>query len=92
MGLVAAMVIIGVLLVSGLTHRVVDRAHAQAAADATALAGVADGRPAAEAIARANDVVLISFDEDENHVTVEISTPDGMQAIATAERRLEAFD
>ena len=39
------------------------RARAQTAADAAALAGAADGEPAARALAEANDARLVSFEE-----------------------------
>jgi uncharacterized membrane protein len=49
------------ILLAQLGVLAVHRAHARTAADAAALAGAADGRPAAEVIARANGAVLESF-------------------------------
>ena len=49
------------ILLAQLGVLAVHRAHARTAADAAALAGAADGRSAAEVIARANGAVLESF-------------------------------
>jgi uncharacterized membrane protein len=50
----------------------VHRAHARTAADAAALAGAADGRAAAEEVARSNDAVLDSFLVDGTDVEVRV--------------------
>ena len=54
----------------------VHRAHARTAADATALAGAAEGRTAAEQVAAANGAVLESFETfgDEVEVRVRVDT------------------
>lgn len=59
------------------------RAAAQASADAAALAGAEDGRPGAEAAARANGAVLVRFLQDHLDVEVEI-TRRGHRASARA--------
>ena len=46
-------------------------AAAQAAADASALAGAEDGRPGAEAVARRNGAELVSFLQD--HLDVQVT-------------------
>ncbi|MFP5488900.1 MAG: hypothetical protein ACLGHQ_11415 [Acidimicrobiia bacterium] len=75
----AAVLLATVPFVGGL----VDRQRARAAADAAALAGVVDGRPAAAALASANGAVLVEWSEigDEVVVTVEV---DGQRASARA--------
>jgi uncharacterized membrane protein len=50
----------------------VHRAHARTAADAAALAGAADGRSAAEEVARSNGAVLDSFLVDGTDVEVRV--------------------
>ena len=89
LGFVGAFIIVAALVLAGVTERVVDRSRAQAAADAAALAGVADGREAASAMATANHATLIQFEDRGNEVTVEVVTPAGTVATANAERRLE---
>ncbi|MEZ5376691.1 MAG: hypothetical protein R2733_09295 [Acidimicrobiales bacterium] len=90
-GFAGAFIVIAALLVGGVTGRVIDRSRAQAAADAAALAGVAEGRAAAAAMALANDAVLTGFAATDNEVTVEVRSAEGTVAEATAERRLEGF-
>ncbi len=51
----------------------VDRAAAQAAADAAALAAAADGPEAAVAIARSNGAHLVRLTESGSQVTVEVT-------------------
>ena len=51
---------------------VVDRARAQNAADAAALAGVARGEAAAGAIAAANDATLVAWSRSGYEVTVTV--------------------
>lgn len=57
-----ALVTMAMALVAG-ADVVVDRARAQAAADAGALAGAADGRGSAEAVIDRNGAVLVDYDE-----------------------------
>ncbi len=90
-GLFGALVIVATLLLSGLAARVADRAHAQTAADAAALAGVADGSAAAASVAAANGASLVQFADRGNEVDVEVVTPSGSRAIASAERHIEGF-
>ena len=63
--------VIGGALFAAARHEIVG-AQARAPADLVALAGVAGGRASAAALARANDAVLVSFEEqgDRVHVTV----------------------
>ena len=57
------------------------RAQAQAAADASALAGVVEGREGAVAIASSNGATLISFADEGTEVEVVVQVGD---AVATA--------
>lgn len=61
----------------------IDRQHAQAAADAAALAGVEGGRSAAVSIAAANGAVLVSWRTRGDEVTVVVQI-DGQRASARA--------
>ena len=54
----------------------VDRQHAQSAADAAALAGVTGGRPASESIAAANRAALIAWSRSGHEVTVTVAVGD----------------
>ena len=56
----------------------VARAHAQAAADAVALAGVVDGRAAAEQIAAANSAVITSYVDEDTELEVEVRVDDAV--------------
>ncbi len=89
-----ALSLAGLLIVTwlllGVTQRVVARADAQAAADATALAGAMNGRTTATRVASANGAIVISFSSTGNRVDVVIER-DGVRAVANAERRL-SFD
>ena len=88
LAIAGASCLIGVLLLGATLRRVVERAECQDAADAAALAGVAEGRPLAEQLAEANDAVVTSFDATGN--TVEVWVECGrVRAAASAERRLE---
>lgn len=72
---VAVMVVVGVVMMA-LTHLGVaaaDRARAQTAADAAALAGAADGRPAADELAVANGARLVSYREVGSDVIVTVA-------------------
>jgi hypothetical protein len=77
---------VSLLVVATAGRAVGDRARAHSAADAAALAGVRDGRTAADEIARANGGRLVSFVavDGEVEVTVEVD-----RARATARARLE---
>ncbi len=88
LALAGASCLIGVLLLGATLGRVVERAECQDAADASALAGVAEGRVQAEQLAVANDAVVLSFDADGNTVEVWVECG-GVRAAASAERRLE---
>lgn len=74
----------------GVSNAVVARAQSQIAADASALAGAADGRLAAERLAAANDAVLTAFDQQDAYayqrrVEVKVEAR-GVVAVAAAER------
>ena len=58
---VVALVVVAMVATAQFGARLVDRAQAQVAADAAALAGVSGGRSAAKRLASANDGVLMSF-------------------------------
>lgn len=88
LALAGAACLIGVLLLGATLRRVVERAECQDAADAAALAGVAEGRTAADRLATANDAVVTSFDADGNVVELWVECGD-VRAVASAERRLE---
>lgn len=87
----AAVLVAMVPVVGGLA----DRQRAQAAADAAALAGVVDGRPAAVELANANGGVLVSWSEwgDGDAVLVEVVVEVGRQrARARATDALAAYN
>jgi hypothetical protein len=72
-------ILVGVALTAAVTLAltpvlvsVVDRARAQNAADAVALAGVAGGETAAGAIAAANDATLVAWSRSGYEVTVTV--------------------
>lgn len=83
--LVCMLVTTGIVI--GVSVRAVDRAQAQSAADAAALAGVAEGREGAVRLATANGGVLTEFDVGDNEVRVVVEV-DGRRAEARAERIL----
>lgn len=87
LALVLVVVLMTTSLVIGLTVRVLDRAQAQSAADAAALAGVMDGRAGADRLAAANGGMVVSFEASDNAVRVVVSV-DGWRAEAWAERSL----
>jgi Flp pilus assembly protein TadG len=66
----AALVAVGVAQVGAV---MLQRQHAQTAADAAALAGLLGGRAAAAQLAAGNDAVLVSFDRLGDTVTVEVA-------------------
>lgn len=83
LGLVVVMSLLLVLV----TERVVDRSHAQSAADAAALAGAAGGESEAVAFAQENGATLLSFSSNGSEVSVRIEL-DGVVAHANAKRSL----
>ena len=89
--LVLAAVLMTTSVVIGLTVRVMDRAQAQAAADAAALAGVMEGRAGADRLAVANGGDLVLFEASDNAVRVVVDV-DGWKAEARAERSLAVPD
>jgi hypothetical protein len=62
-----------------------DRARAQTAADAAALAGAADGEGAARALARANGARVLSIEVDGHEVQVTVRVGEA-EAVARATR------
>jgi uncharacterized membrane protein len=74
--LVVLVVLTGIMVVEigRLGQAAVSRAQAQTAADAAALAGAAEGRPAAEEVAAVNRGRLLEYRqaEDETRVVVEV--------------------
>ena len=89
-----AMVVMAMGLVAGVDV-VADRARAQAAADAGALAGAAGGRPEAERVVQRNGAVLIDFVErpgrlPESLTVVDVVVQfDGVTAEASGERFID---
>lgn len=88
LALVFAVLLMTTSVVIGLSIRVLDRAQAQSAADAAALAGVVEGRDGAQRFAAANGGELVAFEESDNAVLV-VVVVDGWKAEARAERSLE---
>ncbi|MBI5088540.1 MAG: hypothetical protein HZB15_06685 [Actinobacteria bacterium] len=75
--MVAVVVVLVAIVALGLAHAadvVLERQHAQTAADAAALAGVQGGRPAAARLAAANGATLVSFVQEGATVTVVVAT------------------
>jgi hypothetical protein len=73
---VAAVVVFAALLALGLVRAggvAVDGARARTAADAAALAGAAEGRSAAAALARANGARLVHFEQSGADVLVTVA-------------------
>lgn len=87
LSLALAVLLIVTWLLVAVADRVVTRTRAQSAADAAALAGVADGESTAANVAERNGATLISFVGVENDVVVVVAI-DGVRATARAERRL----
>lgn len=73
---VLALAVVAVLLVGRLGARAQQRAQARTAADAAALAGAAEGRGAAEELARVNGGRLIGYEVDGAEVQVEVRVGD----------------
>ncbi len=85
--LVLVLVLLLALVIGAVGEATIDRARAQTAADAAALAGAAEGLDAARELARRNGARLVSFDAGPPvEVVVEV---DGRRAVARAEKRLE---
>ena len=91
LALTGASCLIAVLLLGATLRRVAARAECQHAADAAALAGVAEGREAAERLAAANGAVVATFAEQDNTVEVWVACGE-VRAAANAERGLRATD
>jgi hypothetical protein len=83
--LLACVALIALVAVAAgaLGARVVARQHAQAAADAAALAGTTTGRPRAERLATANGARLVAFSATGEEVTVVVEVG-GERATARA--------
>jgi len=74
----AVMVVVGAVMIA-LTHlgaTATQRARAQTAADAAALAGAAEGRSAAEKLANANGARLVSYRDVGSDVIVTVAVED----------------
>ena len=86
--MVAVVAVTAVILVAAahLGGRVIDRAHAQAAADAAALAGVMGGEPAAREVARLNHAHLWAFVIVDDWTVEVLVTVDGERGVARATR------
>lgn len=84
--IVAVFLLVVGLLGVGLVHvaaAAAVRARVEAAADATALAGAADGRSAAERVATANGARLVGYREEADDVVVQVERR-GARATARA--------
>jgi len=77
-----AVLVVVMVAVAHFGGRVAVREHAQAAADAAALAGVVDGRAGAARLAARNGGSLVSF-RDVDPMTVEVTVRVG-DSVATA--------
>lgn len=75
------------LLIVGIAQRAGERANAQAAADAIALAGAAEGEEAAQRLATANGADIERIDQRDGRFTVRV-TVSGIAAEASAERQI----
>ena len=84
-GVVALVLVLGLAVVR-LGTTVGERARAHTAADAAALTGAAEGRAAAEAMARSNGGELTRYDERDGDVEVTVRVGD---VVAVARARLE---
>ncbi len=85
--LVALVLVFAVMVATGIAHLAVEateRARAEHAADAAALAGAVGDRPAAATLARANGAELESFARDGDIVVVAVRRH-GHRATARAE-------
>jgi hypothetical protein len=70
--IVIAVVVLGLLVLGRVGRVTIDRAEARTAADAAALAGVRDGRAAADAMAARNGGRLTGFVDDGHQVEVTV--------------------
>ena len=77
---VVALVVVAMVATAHFGARLVDRAQAQVADDAAALAGVSGGRSAATQLASANDGVLLSFAAVGDDVQVVVRVGDASAA------------
>src|SRR5690606_16081391 len=84
--LLMAVAALGLVLVARSSSAAADRARAQGAADAAALAGAVEGRAGALRIAQANGGELVRFESDGEAVTVVVAFG---EAQATARAALE---
>ena len=82
---VVAIAVLVALAVGPLVQRANDRARARTAADATALAGAAEGEDAAREVAEANGAELLDWEARGDDVWVRVEV-DGVQALAKARR------
>jgi|SRR6185295_777155 len=80
---VVVMAALAIVAVGAFAQRIAARGHAQAAADAAALAAVVGGRPAAQRLASLNGASLRAFMEDGGDITVVVEV-DGISATARA--------
>ena len=85
---ILVMAAVAMVLVVHLGRAATDRARARTAADAAALAGAADGRGAADAIAAANRAVIESYRELDDGVLLSVRVGDA-RATARAARIAE---
>ena len=82
-----AVLAVGLVLVLSGTEAATDRARAQTAADAAALAGAAADRGEAVAMATANGALLTTFVRSGDHVRVVVQLGEAL-ASARAERQI----
>jgi uncharacterized membrane protein len=73
LGAVLVVVVIGVLIIVEIGVRAVHRADAQTAADMAALAGLFEGRPGADDLARRNGAVLVAYEEEGEVIRVRVT-------------------
>ncbi|MDA3038452.1 MAG: hypothetical protein O3C27_02785 [Actinomycetota bacterium] len=83
-----ALLMVCTVLLAGLSQRIASRLRPQSAADASALAGVVEGRAGAEELARANRSRLETFEQSGSIVRVVVEH-DGVRAEATADLELQ---
>lgn len=81
--LVVALALVIAVGIGMIAHVAVDRAEAQAAADASALAGVVEGRSGAIDLARLNGAELVGFSASGVGIEVVIER-NGVRAVAAA--------
>ena len=81
-----AMVVLAALILGAFGRATSDRARAQTAADAAALAGVVEGEAAAAELARVNGGELLRFQVDDGDTVVEVRVG---RSVARARAALE---